>query len=342
MRREVFGGINELRGIAAVAVMAFHIRWFTGWDWLAPGAYLAVDVFFVISGFVIAYAYDGRMGELGAGGFLRRRLIRLYPLFLLGLLLGAVRVGEHAYYGVNTHGWLSALAAGALFLPAPPTPWGELFISPIDGPGWSLILEVWINVGFALLYRRLSTPVLAMIVGCAAFALAMVAVMVGQGLNYGQNWGGLPVGVARVCFSFPLGLLMYRLRDRLPDLSRFAPIAPFVFAALLFIPPSSVSDLVIILAASPLLVIAAIQAKRPILARWGADSSYAIYALHLPLVTLVAEIGAAEKFDVRLPLVVCMAAVLVVAYLADRFYDRPIRAWLSAKLTPVRAASAMP
>ena len=86
-----FEVLDGLRGTAAFAVVLFHI-----FEWLFPRyadnplrhAYLAVDFFFMLSGFVIGYAYDDRWPKMKIGEFLRTRLIRLHPLVLLGVAIG--------------------------------------------------------------------------------------------------------------------------------------------------------------------------------------------------------------------------------------------------------------
>src|ERR1041385_8149717 len=86
-----FEALDLLRGLAALAVVAFHVPHIPGTLSLAPRGYLAVDLFFALSGFVLAYAYGA---ELARGGNIRRfmvqRLIRLYPLYLIALLAGAL------------------------------------------------------------------------------------------------------------------------------------------------------------------------------------------------------------------------------------------------------------
>ena len=148
-KRELFYGLDALRGYAALIVVAFHAGTRTGLS-LVPGGYLAVDLFFVMSGFVIAYSYDHeRLQKLGFGGFARVRLIRFYPLYLLGLLLGLVLTVALVRFGngpsIALRDVLVAFAANALFLPAPPSTLGaDMF--PLDVPAWSLMLELAINV----------------------------------------------------------------------------------------------------------------------------------------------------------------------------------------------------
>src|SRR5574343_2086738 len=88
-----FGILDGLRGVAAVMVVLFHIlETFTGGDnakQIINHGYLAVDFFFLLSGFVIGYAYDDRWHKMTLGGFFKRRLIRLHPMIVMGMVIGA-------------------------------------------------------------------------------------------------------------------------------------------------------------------------------------------------------------------------------------------------------------
>jgi peptidoglycan/LPS O-acetylase OafA/YrhL len=82
-----FATLDGLRGVAAIAVTSLHFRFELG-KFLLPHSYLAVDFFFVLSGFVLAYAYEDRLSEgMKPIQFLRLRVIRLYPLYLIGTLI---------------------------------------------------------------------------------------------------------------------------------------------------------------------------------------------------------------------------------------------------------------
>ena len=85
--------LDGLRGLAAIIVVCFHLTEplaSSHLDNLVNHGYLAVDFFFLLSGFVMGYAYDDRWDKLTIGGFLRRRFERLQPLVVLGMTLGAV------------------------------------------------------------------------------------------------------------------------------------------------------------------------------------------------------------------------------------------------------------
>ena len=91
--------LDGLRGIAALMVVIFHL-----FETYSKGAafqivnhgYLAVDFFFVLSGFVVGYAYDDRWDKMTTWGFFKRRLTRLHPMLVMGTLIG----GCFYFFGV--------------------------------------------------------------------------------------------------------------------------------------------------------------------------------------------------------------------------------------------------
>ena len=192
-----FTGLDVLRGIAAISVVLFHMSDALKVPWLMPNGGLAVDLFFVMSGFVIAHAYDSRIPELRFSGFLRLRVIRFYPLYALGLSLGILRQflliagGKHELSSVDIT--LSTLAA-LVFLPAPPSAISDS-IAPLNGPAWSLIFEIWINAAYGLFFRFMTTPMLCLVVALAGASIVLVTIH-GIGLG-GPHWHDLPVGAAR-------------------------------------------------------------------------------------------------------------------------------------------------
>ena len=121
--RPIYHSLNGLRGLAAIIVVLFHAEAFFGRQ-IAPGGYLAVDLFFVLSGFVIAHAYDHKFAQgLPAFTFIRHRLIRFYPLYLLGLLIGAgwltLELAVSPPAALTGQQLLIAFSLGLLFLPSP-------------------------------------------------------------------------------------------------------------------------------------------------------------------------------------------------------------------------------
>lgn len=324
-----YHGLDALRGVAAIAVLLFHSESVLGTPWLAPSGPLAVDLFFVMSGFVIAHSYGNKIPVLGARWFMMVRLIRFAPLFYLGGIFGLIRVFLLLASGTSDTGPLACLAY-FLFLPAPPGSSTGDSISALNGPGWSLLLEIYVNAAYALLLPRLSTRVLGAI--CAVVGAALAVTLLRGADPGGPHWNDLGSGLLRVCFSFSLGVLIYRNRERL-KLIRFPTwmiVCAFSLAAC--VPGNSIWFTFFILVVSPMLVIAAVQETRDSwLARYGAASSYCIYAIHFPLLSIAD--GASHKLSLRTDVVeiAVVAAILVVAPFINRYLDAPFRAALKRR-----------
>lgn len=220
--------LDGLRGVAALLVVWYHL--FEAFaispvDQRFNHGYLAVDFFFLLSGFVIGYAYDERWGRgLRMRDFIKRRLIRLHPMVVLGALLGAAAFfvqGSVRWNGepVSTGMVLAALLCGLLLIPAWPSAGhevrgnGEMY--PLNGPGWSLFFEYLGNLLYMLLLRRLPTRWLTLLVALTGAALAAFAIgdLSGYG-HLGVGWtlagSNFPGGMLRLLFAFPAGLLLAR------------------------------------------------------------------------------------------------------------------------------------
>lgn len=337
-RRRAFHGLDALRGYAALLVVIFHAGTRTGLP-LVPGGYLAVDLFFVMSGFVIAYSYDeGRLRSLGFGGFARVRIIRFYPLYLVGLGLGLALALALMRFGngppIALRDVLMAVAANAVFLPSPASTLGP-DIFPLDVPAWSLMFELAINLAYAACVLRRRDALIAPFAAVAAIALCVVAVRDGS-LAGGTEWATLDVGLARVAFSFPLGVLLFRYRDRFPDLGRYGLLVPPLLLAILCLPASAPRDLIFVLLVSPLMVLVAFRARPafPPVAKYLAAISYCIYVIHHPV--LASAGGLAKRFGVEPigPVAGAIVLLMVGCYALDSFYDLPARRWLLARTRP--------
>jgi peptidoglycan/LPS O-acetylase OafA/YrhL len=153
-----YGTLDGIRGVAALSIVTFHEGPWLGQ--LSPRAgYLAVDLFFVLSGFVIAEAYEGRLseGSMTTLGFLKTRAIRFYPLFVAGIILGcgepAMSLALHRGYivPVEHDAWWS-LVPGLFMLPCPPFA-SSTALYPLDSVFWSLLFEMLVNVLFVFTRR---------------------------------------------------------------------------------------------------------------------------------------------------------------------------------------------
>ena len=220
--------LDGMRGVAALLVIWYHV--FEGFatspvDQLFNHGYLAVDFFFILSGFVIGYAYDDRWkGSLTRGEFFKRRLIRLHPMVVLGAVLGVVTYtiqGCEQWDGTQVaySAVMLAMLLNLFLLPALPGSAaevrgnGEMF--PLNGPSWSLFFEYVGNILYAFVLRRLSTRALTAVVAASGIGLAAYAVgnLSGYG-HLGVGWSlldhNLLGGMLRLGFSFSAGLLLSR------------------------------------------------------------------------------------------------------------------------------------
>ncbi len=228
--------LDGLRGVAAMIVVAFHL-----FETYSPGpryqilnhGYLAVDFFFVLSGFVIGYAYDDRWRKMTTWDFFKRRLIRLQPMVILGTLIGAFWFyfsGAPGFELVMQTPWwklLLILVLGCIMFPTPPSMdirgWQE--INSLNGAQWSLMWEYIANILYAVLVRRFGIILLAVFVLLSAFLTidlalnldvtgllalreyAKYTVIGGFGLTPDQIY----IGLCRLLYPFFGGLLLYRL-----------------------------------------------------------------------------------------------------------------------------------
>lgn len=330
--------LDGLRGVAAIMVLAFHVGALTGIQRVDRG-YLAVDLFFVLSGFVIARSYDGRFVDgMDSRSFMLRRVVRLYPVYAAGIALGIARIfGMMREIGEPMTVRVAAAAAlNAAMLPAP---LGNPTLYPFNIPAWSLFFEVIVNLVYALWLVRLSSATLAMVAGTGAVAMIAGAVTHGT-IDLGAIWSTAPFGLARVMFAFPAGMLIARLPVRQAASSWRTGLVLAVTALLLWLPkawlPSPGFDLAFALLFAPMLVAAAARLAAPP-AMTGSlgvlgDLSYPLYSIHFPLAALLLGGLVAGGWSVLAAGWAAMATPIIAAAGVARWYDRPIRRWLSARV----------
>lgn len=293
--RHEYVSLNAMRGVAALGVVLYH--GFALFGTLMPRGYLAVDLFFVLSGFVIAHAYAGRLTRgMPWRSFMLARLIRFYPLYAAGLALGAVRevllLATGNDFGMSPEVLLMALAAAALFLPFPIEQRSyDLF--PVNVPSWSLFFELLVNALYALVLPVLSIAVLVGAILISGLTLAWLAPAEGLG-HVGVNATSFAGGCARTIFSFAIGLLIHRVQPRAPRLPM--PVL-LVATALAMANPwgGAAYDWFFIVVLSPALVVlgAGTEPSRLLagVAAFLGVISFPIYALHRPVLALAEAIA---------------------------------------------------
>ena len=353
--------LDGLRGVAALTVVCFHL--FEAYatshlDQRINHGYLAVDFFYILSGFVVGYAYDDRWTKMTVREFLTRRLVRLQPMVVIGALIGAVM-----FYTQGCPVWdvsavpvamlLVATLMNAFMIPATPGAEirgvGEMY--PLNGPAWSLFFEYIGNVLYALFIRRLSTRALAVLVAAAGCGLAAFSVWgplgdicVGFSLT-GENIVG---GSLRLLFAFPAGLLLSRVFRPVRVRGAFW-IGSLAVVALASVPRiggsehlwmNGVYDALCAVVLFPLIVWIGASGKTTDrvtsrICKFLGDISYPLYMVHYPFIYLYYAWVKNENltFGQSLPgAAALVAGSVALAWLCLRFYDEPVRRFLSKRL----------
>ena len=360
--------LDGLRGVAALMVIWYHV--FEGYAFAGGTTidtfnhgYLAVDFFFILSGFVIGYAYDDRWGKnFTMKDFIKRRLIRLHPMVIMGAVVGAITFyiqGSVQWDG--THIGISMVMLSLLctifFIPAMPGVGyevrgnGEMF--PLNGPCWSLFFEYIGNILYALFIRRLSNKALTIVVVLLGVALASFAIFNVSGYgNIGVGWtlDGVNFigGLLRMLFPFSMGMLLSRNFKPMKLRGAFW-ICTLVMIALFAVPylegtesicTNGIYEAFCIIIAFPILLWIGASGtttdkKSTQICKFLGDISYPIYVIHYPFMYLFYAwliknqlFSLGETWQVAL----CVYAWnILFAYLCLKLYDEPVRKYLAKR-----------
>jgi peptidoglycan/LPS O-acetylase OafA/YrhL len=284
--------LDGLRGLAALMVMVHHAGPNIAAINPLPCGYLAVDFFFLLSGFVIARCYEDRLaGNLSASDFFQLRLTRLYPTMMLGIFGGALTA---LYIGSPVSTVAQLLVLEALFVPVLDTPNG---IYILDGVQWSLAFELVANLLHAMILRRLGTRGLLALAAGLYLLLALASWHYGS-LAMGDRGATTLGGIPRCLSSYVAGIALYRM-DRARLLPRVQISSPLLFSSFMLLIVAAgwcrtlgiswwLEPLIAAAAFPPLLVAAAdarLSATPAAIARLAGRLSYPLYALHLPVIT---------------------------------------------------------
>ncbi|MEZ4826072.1 MAG: acyltransferase [Bacteroidia bacterium] len=353
--------LDGLRGVAAIVVVFFHLceaHATSHLDQVINHGYLAVDFFYLLSGFVIAYAYDDRWSQMSLKNFFTRRLIRLHPMIVLGMIVGAVafyfQAGSLWPKIATTPVWelLLVMVIGFTLLPLPLSMdirgWFEMH--PLNGPAWSLFFEYIANILYALFLRKISNTVLAVLVFITGTLLIHLAVTAPGGDVIG-GWalepGQLRIGFTRMLYPFLAGLLLFRVA-KLTTIRNAFLLSSLMVVIVLAIPriggsehlwANGLYDSLSIILLFPLIVYigASGEVKGKFatwLCRFLGDISYPIYITHYPLIYTYTAWVYEHKYSMAeaapVALLVFLSAV-ALAYGSLKLYDVPVRQWLSRR-----------
>lgn len=339
--KQHFEILDGLRGIAAIAVVIFHFMEFVYPDYrdnfIAHG-YLAVDFFFCLSGFVIAYAYDNRIEKIGVLSFLKLRLIRLHPMVVCGAIVGIVTFvldpfsTLFAQYG-NSNAVLLFLSA-TFIIPFPLIHERYFNLFHLNPPTWSLFWEYLANIFYVFVLFKLKNKFLWLLLFIAGSVLIYTSI---HFKNLAVGWGGENFwgGGARIFFSFIAGMLIYRSNWIVKTSVGFVSLS--VILLIIFMIPFSEQlnwfvDLIIVVAIFPLLVALGAGAKlTPQLnnsCKFLGEISYPLYIIHYPFLWLfLSYIEVYQPNAIHLNIITLIGTTFLVisAYFVMKYIDTPLR-----------------
>ena len=350
--------LDGLRGVAAITVVWFHI--FEAFatshlDQRINHGYLAVDFFFILSGFVVGYAYDDRWGTMKTKDFIMRRIIRLHPMVVMGAVIGAIM-----FYFQGCSVWdVSKVTIVALFIATfvnalliPATPGteirglGEMF--PLNGPSWSLFFEYIGNILYIIFIRKFSTKALGVLVfvaGCGLAAFAILGPLGDLCIGFSLTGTEFTGGSLRLLFSFSAGLLLSRIFVPANVKGAFW-ICSLSIAALLAIPRigggehlwvNGVYDTLCCVVFFPFIVYLGASGKSAdkyttLICKFLGDISYPLYMVHYPFIYLYyawvknGNLTFLESLPGAAGVVI---GSIILAYICLKFYDIPVRRYMA-------------
>lgn len=354
--------LDALRGVASIVVVLFHVlEIYSGSDHtkqLINHGYLAVDFFFMLSGYVMAHAYDDRWGSMTMTDFFKRRLIRLHPMIIVGMTVGALcfYFGESAYFPkiaeTSVAQLLIVMLIGYTLIPVPLSMdirgWNEMH--PLNGPAWSLFFEYIANILHVLILRRLPKLILGILVGLAALNLIHLAVTSPNGDVIG-GWSVEPeqlrIGFTRLLFPYMAGMLLRRAVKVTSGKNTFL-LSSLLLVLVLSMPrigghemlwANGLYDSLVIILMFPIIVyLGAIgqvnDAKTEKLCTFLGDVSYPLYIIHFPFAYVfyawvdTNKIPLSQGFVVGLAL---LAFTVLLSYALLKYVDEPARKWLAKR-----------
>ena len=352
--------LDGLRGVAAIIVVSFHLfeaHATSHYDQIINHGYLAVDFFFLLSGFVVGYAYDDRWGKMTIGSFFKRRLVRLQPMVVMGSIIGAI-----CFYFQSSGLWpmiesvpigkvLLIMVIGFTLIPIPISMdirgWNEMH--PLNGPGWSLFFEYIANILYALFVKNFSKKALSILVILSGAALIHLAVTQGDVIGgWSLDATQLHIGFARMMYPFFAGLLLNRIGKIIQVKSAFLWCSLLIIIVLALprfgdkdhLWMNGLYESIAIIFIFPLIVF--LGASGEVIGKYSSrickflgDISYPIYITHYPLI----YIYTAWVYNHKVPMqkgypigILFLISAIVIAYACLKLYDEPVRLWLKKKV----------
>ena len=368
-----YEGLDGLRGVASMIVVIFHIfETFSDSDptkQIVNHGYLAVDFFYVLSGFVIGYAYDDRWDKMSLWDFYKRRLIRLHPMVIAGTFMGVCyyflgeSVSSPNIENIEPHIFFITILMNVFMIPTPKSidvrGWGET--NAFNGTNWTLTYEYLINVLYSVIIRRLNSIIISILTFISAFLMINLTlnfdifkVLKNRGLREYTVIGGweispceIYIGFARLLYPFFAGYLISRLKLKIKIPFTFI-ICSIILSICLALPRidggkyfiNGIYESIVIIIIFPIIVVMGageVEENTKIikLCQFLGNFSYPLYISHYPVI--YCHIGwynfhrNDRIFNKIVVSVGCFMILLFNTYALIKLYDEPIRKWLAEK-----------
>ena len=311
---------------------------------LVAKGYLGVELFFVLSGFILSHVYLAQAGEkrFSYGRFLWARVARVYPLHIatlvaVGLLAGAALVAGMSV-DANVLSW-SSLPANLLMVHA----WGLAPVAGWNHPSWSISAEWFAYLcfpAFAFVFWRLRDRPVVAVLGAAAFLATLYFVF--------EQWAGFPLteatirwGALRIVPCFALGCALYLMYRKAPLKAPALTSAGFLVLMLGSAWLGLWDAITVLLAGGLILSLASLPNER---AGWLASKpavylgeiSYSVYMVCVPWKLLAVNLAAkvTDAPDKQLHVFVWLAILALLPVVAAASYHlvehparKALRAW---------------
>ena len=326
--------LDGLRGLASLCVVVHHIGQQLDLKHSFHHGYLAVPFFFVLSGFVVARSYENglRSGALSFRKFTEIRALRLFPMICISAFVAFLL----------TRDWEASILTFFVI----PSLIGSTALFPLNGPEWSLFLELIGNAAHAIISRHLTNLILAGLI-CLSSTFVVINAFNDHSVNVGWGYRTLFSGTWLFISTYSIGIMIARLetKGKLFKIHIPAPVLLAFFLIVMAWPshPNTMSYTVRDLSTSvvifPVVVMLATQSRStPMfdkIAQKVGDISYPLYITHVPIIAALAavmrrhQLNVANRYECA-PLI--FAGCIAIAWLFLTFLDRPIRKALSLKL----------
>jgi len=327
--------LDALRGAAALAIAIYHFS--PTW-----AGYLAVDFFFVLSGFVLSHTYLYRKTPITFREFTFRRLARLYPLHIFTLLMFML-------VWITIHGQMPVQPDGTLF-----TFFQQLTFTQNIGlnpgglswnyPSWSISVEFWVNIAFILFVLRTTRS-------SGIFLIAATGMMViywktghleTQAANY---FSFLNSGLLRGLSGFLLGVLSYRFYFRFGEENYWKrlvfyiePLSLVGLSVVIFSRTGKTSYFDFLAPFIFMLMVTSFAGETGLISRYIrrfhylGSISYSIYLNQIIVLLLVNQFMPEQESPMLVRLVVFLSLLIVASYFTFTYVENPLRS-LGKKLS---------